>query len=62
MRLGRFKTRSRAAERASTDVDASAVERLHRDLEAVALVAHEIANRNAAIFKDYRGGRLAVPP
>src|SRR6476660_7432983 len=62
MRLGCFKARSRAAQRASADIDASAVKRLHRDLEAVALVSDEIANRDAAIFEDHGGGRLAVPP
>src|SRR6516164_11692456 len=61
MRLGRFETRTRAAQRASTDIDAPAVKRLHRDLEAVALVSNEVAGRDAAIFEDHRGGWLAVP-
>src|SRR6516164_4083180 len=61
MRFGGFKACTRAAQRAGADIDAPAVQCLHRDLEAVTLVSDEIANRDATIFEDDGGGRLAVP-
>eukprot|EP01137_Pigoraptor_chileana_P021862 Opistho-2@86090 len=51
----------RAAERAGTDVEASAVEPRHRKAESVALGADEVFDGDAAILEDHLGGRRSVP-
>src|SRR5689334_3144507 len=52
---------ARSTDRARGDVDAAAVEALHRDLEALALLADAVANGDAAILEDHHRGGLRVP-
>ena len=53
--------RLRAAERAGADVDASAVEARHGDLEAHALVREPVGDGHARILEDHGGGGLRIP-
>src|SRR5262249_40479035 len=57
----RIEAGARGPNRAGGDVDAAAVEALHGDLEALALLADTVADGDAAILEDYHGRRLRVP-
>lgn len=46
---------------AGADVDAAAVERGHRDLEAVALLAHQAVRGHAHVVKHHCGRGLRIP-
>ena len=52
---------ARAAERTGGDVDASPVQALHSDLEALAFFADAIAFRHPAVGEHDLRGRLTVP-
>jgi hypothetical protein len=51
----------RSAERAGGDIDTSAVEPGHRNLEADTLLAKAIFNRHVRVLEDHGAGRLRVP-
>ncbi|KAG0763568.1 hypothetical protein G6F22_018401 [Rhizopus arrhizus] len=51
----------RRAHRARADVDAATVQALHGDLEALALLAQQIAGRHADVFERDGARGLAVP-
>ncbi len=51
----------RAPERAGRDVEPSAVETAHGDLEPLPFGAHPIGHRHAAVLEHHHGGRLRVP-
>src|SRR5690606_28399713 len=51
----------RAAKRTGGDVEAPAIEPLHRVLEALALWSNTVLDRHAAIFEVHDRGRLRTP-
>src|SRR5713101_1651071 len=57
----RLQAGARAAQRAGADIDASAVEPGHGDLEAVALRPQAVGDRHLAVLEHHRASRLAVP-
>src|SRR3954452_15640676 len=51
-----------STQRTRCDVDPPAIERFHRNLEALPLLPNQVGSGNAAILEDHRRCRLAVPP
>ncbi|MNT32801.1 hypothetical protein D3C72_1687000 [compost metagenome] len=51
----------RSTQRAGGDVDAAAIEPLHRQLEAATLLSQKVADRYADVFEGDAAGGLAVP-
>src|SRR6185436_17569364 len=58
---GAVEAELRAADRAGRDVEPSAIEARHRDLEAVAFVADQVLGRYPAVLEHHHRGRLRFP-